>query len=115
MDPLELNFGKHAQAKLAREQICHYEAYMKKKSLQIPNQLYLKERNRVSINSDCCTGCGTCVQTCPTGVFRLNSSGRAEIRYPDYCLSCLMCVIDCPADAITITPEKMISDLVWWR
>ena len=43
-----------------------------------------------SING--CIGCGTCVSTCPTDVFRLNKKTRkAEIAYPEACQICHLC------------------------
>jgi len=62
-----------------------------------------------------CIGCGTCVATCPTDVFRINKkNGKAEIRYPADCQICHLCRMYCPVDAITITPEKSIPVVVSW-
>lgn len=62
-----------------------------------------------------CIGCGTCVKTCPTDVFRMDrETGKALIRYPDACQICHLCRLYCPENAITISPEKSIPVIVSW-
>ena len=62
-----------------------------------------------------CIGCGTCVKTCPTDVFRLDlETHKAVIKYPADCQICHLCRMYCPVDAITITPEKSIPVVVSW-
>jgi NAD-dependent dihydropyrimidine dehydrogenase PreA subunit len=70
----------------------------------------------MSINSiNGCIGCGTCVLACPTDVIRLDKrSGKAVITYPADCQICHLCRMNCPVDAITITPEKSIPVIVSW-
>ncbi len=64
---------------------------------------------------DGCIGCGTCVKTCPTDVFRLDRKAKkAVIKYPADCQICHLCRMYCPVDAITITPEKSIPVVVSW-
>lgn len=66
-----------------------------------------------SING--CIGCGTCVVTCPTDVFRMNEKKyKVEIAYPAACQICHLCRMYCPVDAITINPEKTIPVVVSW-
>jgi len=60
-----------------------------------------------------CIGCGTCVEVCPTDVFRLEG-GRAVIKYPEDCQICHLCRLYCPVDAITISPEKSLPVIVAW-
>jgi NAD-dependent dihydropyrimidine dehydrogenase PreA subunit len=50
-----------------------------------------------------CTGCGTCVDTCPVDVLRIGPDGKSYAAYPRDCMSCFMCTVDCPMDAIEIT------------
>jgi NAD-dependent dihydropyrimidine dehydrogenase PreA subunit len=50
-----------------------------------------------------CTGCGTCIDTCSVDVLRRGPDGKAHAAYPKDCMSCFMCTIDCPMDAIEIT------------
>ena len=62
-----------------------------------------------------CVGCGTCVQTCPTDVIRLDpKTEKAVIKYPADCQICHLCRMYCPAGAITISPEKSIPVVVSW-
>lgn len=60
----------------------------------------------VTVDSEKCTGCGTCVSTCPVGVFELKKTGAAEKSVPinkDQCITCRACEAQCPESAITIT------------
>jgi len=50
------------------------------------------------VDSQRCTGCGLCVETCPTGAIRL-IGGVAHIE-TDLCQECAACVSSCPEQAI---------------
>ena len=64
---------------------------------------------------DGCIGCGTCVATCPTDVFRLNEkTGKSEIRYRQDCQVCHLCQMYCPVDAITVLDGKTIPAITAW-
>ena len=41
-------------------------------------------------------------------------TGKAVIKYVADCQICHLCRLYCPADAITITPEKSIPVVVSW-
>jgi NAD-dependent dihydropyrimidine dehydrogenase PreA subunit len=46
---------------------------------------------------------------------RLNEkTGKAEIRYPQDCQVCRLCLRYCPVDAITITDGKVIPAVTAW-
>ena len=67
------------------------------------------------IDTDLCIGCGTCVESCPADIFRLDEvSGKAVIRYPENCQLCRFCELDCPVDAIYVSPEKRAPMLTSW-
>ena len=67
------------------------------------------------IDNELCIGCGICVQICPMDVFRMDEdSKKAIIRYPEDCMLCELCVLDCPEEAITVTPEKNSPLMVSW-
>jgi 2-oxoglutarate ferredoxin oxidoreductase subunit delta len=60
----------------------------------------------VTVDLTKCTGCGTCVQTCPVGVYELKNIGGSEKSQPvnkDQCILCRACEVSCPESAITIT------------
>ena len=51
------------------------------------------------IDTEKCTGCGTCVEVCPVTAITLEDD-TAKID-PDTCVDCGICVDDCPAEAIS--------------
>ena len=67
------------------------------------------------IDLDKCIGCGTCVETCPMDVFRLDEqTDKSKIVYPEDCQICHLCRIYCPEDAISISSAKCVSPMVSW-
>ena len=68
-----------------------------------------------SIDPGLCNGCGTCVNSCPMDVFRLDTKTKmAIIKYPEDCMLCGWCVVDCPERAVTVTPDKKSELTVSW-
>lgn len=57
----------------------------------------------VEINIDFgkCTGCGTCVDVCPVGVYELRDEKSAVVDV-DECLVCRVCETECPEGAIEV-------------
>ena len=53
----------------------------------------------IQVNPDLCTGCGVCVETCPSGAIQL-SEQRAVIDEA-LCTECEACLEACPNGAIT--------------
>ena len=53
------------------------------------------------IAEDACTGCGICVERCPTDAIDLNADGVAE-RDENACLGCGVCAHFCPDEAIAL-------------
>jgi ferredoxin len=53
------------------------------------------------IDPETCTGCGTCVDWCPTEAIRLDDAGKA-VRDADACFGCGVCARFCPEDAIAL-------------
>ena len=61
----------------------------------------------VSVNVDLekCTGCGTCVDTCPVEVFELQEKEGKTVSVAiaeDECIVCRACEVQCPEEAIEI-------------
>jgi Pyruvate/2-oxoacid:ferredoxin oxidoreductase delta subunit len=53
------------------------------------------------IDTDACTGCGTCLDWCPTDAIVLNEDGVAN-RDESACLGCGVCARFCPESAISL-------------
>jgi len=53
------------------------------------------------VNVSECTGCGTCVDECPTEAITMNSDDIAVVN-ADECTDCGMCVDACPTEAISV-------------
>jgi Pyruvate/2-oxoacid:ferredoxin oxidoreductase delta subunit len=53
------------------------------------------------INEESCTGCGTCVEWCPTDAIMLNDKELAQ-RDESACLGCGVCSRFCPEEAISL-------------
>jgi Na+-translocating ferredoxin:NAD+ oxidoreductase RNF subunit RnfB len=53
------------------------------------------------INMESCTGCGTCVEWCPTDAIILNEEELAQ-RDESACLGCGVCSRFCPEEAISL-------------
>lgn len=48
-----------------------------------------------------CTGCGRCIEVCPTHVLA-RRDGKAELVYPPGCIYCVVCEDVCPEGAIAL-------------
>ncbi len=53
------------------------------------------------IDRKICTGCGTCVDRCPTEAIRLDDDGKA-VRDATACFGCGVCARFCPEEAIAL-------------
>ena len=60
----------------------------------------MTETMAVTIDKDKCTGCGTCVDTCPVEALKLEND-KAVVD-ADTCIDCGTCVDDCPEGAISL-------------
>jgi NAD-dependent dihydropyrimidine dehydrogenase PreA subunit len=53
------------------------------------------------INQELCSGCGICIEKCPTDAIELNDDNKA-VRNADYCIGCGICAHFCPENAISL-------------
>lgn len=60
-----------------------------------------------SIDLDLCNGCSICCDACVSDVLRWDeAANRPVIAYPEDCILCMFCELDCPEKAIYISPIK---------
>ncbi len=63
------------------------------------NQRYLSNVVTLELDTEKCTGCGTCLQVCPHGVLALENK-KSQIIDRDACMECGACALNCPVEAI---------------
>jgi len=59
---------------------------------------------KIEVDPEKCTGCGTCVEVCPVGVYEIKDNKSVPVNV-DECLLCRACETQCPSNAITIEEE----------
>jgi NAD-dependent dihydropyrimidine dehydrogenase PreA subunit len=57
------------------------------------------------IYQDLCSGCGKCVEVCPTNALRLDTQAKPQIVDQQACQTCFMCELYCPSDALYVDPD----------
>lgn len=63
-----------------------------------------ESRVYLAIDRTLCTGCGQCVDACPTGALEL-IDGHAALAQPEDCAYCADCEDLCPQGAISLPYE----------
>ncbi len=67
------------------------------------------------IDENKCNGCGICVNSCPMDVIRMDEERKKAIAtYPEDCTLCAVCEIDCPEQAIYVSPIKKVTVPMCW-
>lgn len=66
------------------------------------------ERVLPTIDLDICTGCGLCVDRCPTHAVEMDNARRPEIVRPEDCAYCGLCEEMCPVGAIALEYEIVV-------
>jgi NAD-dependent dihydropyrimidine dehydrogenase PreA subunit len=56
---------------------------------------------KIVVDINKCTGCGTCVDTCPVSVYELKDGKSVPVK-PEECLVCRACEVQCPESAIQV-------------
>lgn len=56
----------------------------------------------IKIDMEKCTGCGTCVDTCPVGIYGLNNDKADITGNIEECVVCRACESSCPVGAIEV-------------
>ena len=65
------------------------------------SSMLVPSRYQAIIDSESCTGCGSCVADCPMDAISLNTSDVAEVN-AEACIGCGVCTHVCPVDAILL-------------
>lgn len=58
------------------------------------------------VNEDLCTGCGVCVENCPSGALQMTPYFKASIDMEE-CIRCGDCHDICPSEAVRHDSEKI--------
>lgn len=56
---------------------------------------------KIVVDNHKCTGCGTCVDICPVGVYEVKDGKSAPVKSEE-CLVCRACEVQCPESAIQV-------------
>jgi NAD-dependent dihydropyrimidine dehydrogenase PreA subunit len=57
------------------------------------------------IYQDLCSGCGKCVEVCPTNALQLDAHAKPRIVDQPACQTCFMCELYCTSDALYVDPD----------
>lgn len=75
------------------------------------NYTYIAEVAEIHLDTDLCIGCSLCTTVCPHGLFEVQEH-KAVIKNKNDCMECGACALNCPVDAITVTPGVGCAALI---
>ncbi len=58
-----------------------------------------EDGKELSVDHDKCTGCGSCVDVCPSEVFEIKNEKSVVVNLAE-CVECCACISGCPEEAI---------------
>jgi NAD-dependent dihydropyrimidine dehydrogenase PreA subunit len=58
----------------------------------------------IIVDVEKCTGCETCVDTCPVGVYEMKDGKSVPVNVED-CIVCRACEMECPEGAIQVIED----------
>ena len=62
--------------------------------------------NTIIVNKELCTGCKTCFKACFIDVIKWDDEAKKPvIAYPEECVQCMYCEINCPEHCIKVHPN----------
>lgn len=62
--------------------------------------------NKIIINQELCIGCKICFKSCFIDVIKWDEQARRPIvAYPQDCVQCLFCELNCPKRAVKVIPD----------
>lgn len=62
---------------------------------------YLRDVTTLELDSGLCTGCQSCLNVCPRGVFEMRDK-KAVISSRDDCIECGACALNCADGALSV-------------
>lgn len=62
---------------------------------------YLRNVTTLKLERELCTGCRTCLNVCPRGVFEMEDK-KARVSSRDNCIECGACALNCADGALTV-------------
>jgi NAD-dependent dihydropyrimidine dehydrogenase PreA subunit len=62
--------------------------------------------NNIIVNEELCSGCKTCFKACFIDIIKWDrATKKPVIAYPEECVQCMYCEINCPERAIKVIPD----------
>ena len=75
------------------------------------NFRYLKNVSTLKLDQSKCTGCKICTNVCPHNIFTIENK-KASIQDHDGCMECGACALNCPVEAVTVSPGVGCADYI---